>query len=120
MTLDKSKLGRKSRNKGKAGEREVAKILRDHGFPGERTAQCRGKDGGEPDVIGMAGIHLEVKRTEALSLYTAMEQAIRDRQGGDIPVVVHRRNGKRWLAVMLLDDFLETVKEARKGNADKG
>jgi hypothetical protein len=43
---------------------------------------------------------------EALSLYPAMEQAIRDADEGKIPVVAHRRNHKEWLVIMRLDDFV--------------
>jgi hypothetical protein len=41
-----------------------------------------------------------------LSLYTALEQAESDAREGEIPVVFHRRNHKRWVAIMELEYFL--------------
>ena len=87
----RSQIGRTSRTKGKAGEREVAHLFIDNGFPdAHRSAQCRGnsKDG-EADVAGTPGIHVEVKRVEKLNLENAMQQSIRDSelQKDGIPVV---------------------------------
>ena len=59
-----------------------------------------------PDVkVKIPGLHCEVKRTEALSLYAAIEQAADEAGEGDLPVVFHRRNQKPWLAVVRLDDL---------------
>ena len=104
--------GKMSRNKGAAGEREIAKLLQKYGFPGKRTAQHMGKCGGMADVVGMDGYHLEVKRCETLSIYAAMEQAIRDKAADEKPVVLHRRNGRPWLVVMLAEDWLEGEQNA--------
>lgn len=110
--------GRKSRNKGAAGEREFSKLCREYGFQAERTAQRRGKNGGEPDIIGLPGMHVEVKRCESLSLYPAMEQAKRDAKPGDIPIVAHRRNSKEWLIVMCATDALRLIQESREAQDD--
>jgi hypothetical protein len=48
-------------------------------------------------------IHLEVKRVEAGNPYRWVEQAVRD-AGGKIPLVLHRRNRKDWIAIVRLDD----------------
>lgn len=101
-------MGRMSREKGKRGEREVASKLREHGFHGKRGQQFCGIEG-DADVIGIPGYHLEVKRTEQFRLWDAMRQAERDAKDGEIPVVVHRKNGASWVAVLDLDDFLELV-----------
>lgn len=93
-----------SRNKGACGERELAAYLRDKGFDSKRGQQFRGGQD-SPDVIGLPGIHLEVKRTEKLSLYDALDQAVRD-AGGNVPVVIHRKNRREWVAIVRLDDFL--------------
>ena len=98
-----------SREKGKRGEREVAAILRDHGFNARRGQQYSGTET-TADVVGLPGYHLEVKRTERLDLYGAYHQAERDAgDSGDVPVVVHRRNGQPWLAALPLDDFLRLL-----------
>ena len=98
-------MGRMSRNKGKTGERELANILKAHGYDARRTQQYCGANG-DADVVGLPGVHIEVKRTESLSLYTALEQAESDAREGEIPVVFHRRNRKRWVAIMELENFL--------------
>ena len=60
-------MGKTSRDKGKRGEREVASLLRSYGYDTHRGQQYHGgKD--SPDVVGLPGIHIEVKRTEAFRL----------------------------------------------------
>jgi Holliday junction resolvase len=106
-------MGAKSRNKGKVGEREVAELLRQHGIPARRGVQFQG-GADSPDVVGLAGFHLEVKRTEAFRLYAAMEQAKSDRKPGDIPAVFHRANQRPWVVVLDAADFLTLVKAAAR------
>lgn len=96
-----------SRRKGKVGEIEIAHILRERGYTEARRGQQYSGTETSADVVGLDGIHIEVKRVENLSLYTAYEQAVRDTgNSGDMPVVFHRRNNKPWLAICSLDDFL--------------
>lgn len=107
-------MGAKSNRKGKTGEREIVNILKEHGFHAERSAQYCGKSPDSADVItDIPGLHIEVKRTETLSLYTAMGQAERDASYArepKVPVVFHRRSGKDWLAILSLEDFLHFFK----------
>ena len=58
-------------------------------------------------VADIPGIHIEVKRTERLSLYPAMRQAIEDAGAGKVPVVFHRQNHEDWLAIVRLNDLPE-------------
>lgn len=106
-----------SKQKGKNGELELARKLREHGYDVRRSVQYNGKaEEGQPDLIGMPHIHIECKRTERLNLYDAMEQAKRDSANtGEMPVVFHRRNNCEWLAVLRLDDFMELYKEWNAG-----
>jgi Holliday junction resolvase len=105
-------MGKLSRNKGKVGEREVAQLLRDHGIPARRGVQFQGGPD-SPDVIGLEGYHVEVKRTEAFRLYPALEQAMTERKAGDIPVVFHRANTRGWVVVLNASDFLALIKVPR-------
>jgi Holliday junction resolvase len=92
-------MGAMSRRKGAGGEREAAAEI-NRLFPGcaaSRSAR-NGVDQAEDIHHGITGVHLEVKRTETLSLYEAMRQA-KVAAGGKIPVILHRRNGKEWLAI---------------------
>lgn len=99
-------MGKKSNDKGKRGEREVAALIRNHGFEARRGQQRRG-GGDSPDVIhSIPRVHVEVKRTEALRLYDAMDQAGLEASAGENPVVFHRRSGRNWVAIMDARFFL--------------
>ena len=95
-----------SRNKGAAGERELAGKLREFGFDCRRGQQFCGANG-DADVVGLPGIHIECKRVEKLNLYDAMAQAKRDRKKGEIPTVFHRKNNCRWMVTMELEDWMK-------------
>ena len=101
-----------SRAKGAAGERELAKKLREYGYECRRGQQYCGTNG-DADVIGLEGIHIECKRVERLNIEDAMLQAIRDRREGEFPTVFHRKNNGKWMVTMLLDDWQEIYREWR-------
>lgn len=101
-----------SRKKGAAGERELAKTLREYGYDCRRGQQYCGANG-DADVIGLPGIHIECKRVERLNIDEAMGQAIRDRREGEFPAVFHRKNNGKWMVTMLLDDWVEIYREWR-------
>jgi Holliday junction resolvase len=94
--------------KGKVGERELANLLKKHGYAASRGQQHKG-GGDSPDVVGLPGFHLECKRVEKGSLYDWLEQAQRDKADGAIPVVAHRKSRKDWVAIMSFEDFLSLV-----------
>jgi len=104
-------MGRKSREKGKVGEREVAKILRENGFDTKRGVQYHGGPD-SPDVTGLPGIHIEVKRVENFRLYDALAQSKGDAADDEIPVVWHRKNRERWVVVMDYEDFISMYRQA--------
>lgn len=100
-------MGRMSRDKGKRGERELANALRNCGYETRRGQQYSGTET-SADVVGLPGIHIECKRTESLRLYEALEQAERDAgASGDLPAVFHRKNGKPWVVIMELGNWLK-------------
>jgi Holliday junction resolvase len=91
--------------KGKRGEREWAAWLREYlGVLAARGRQHSGSPD-SPDVISEIDVHFEVKRTERLSLYEAIGQAIRN-AGERVPVVVHRRSRDEWLLVIRASDVV--------------
>ena len=116
-------MGKTSRDKGKRGEREVAELLRDHGIPARRGVQYAG-GADSPDVIGLEGVHIEVKRTETLRLYPALEQALAERKPGDIATVWHRPNSRPWAVIMFAADFIALMRALAPrnpaNNATKG
>lgn len=102
-------MGKMSREKGKRGEREVARILKENGYDSRRGVQYKGGQD-SPDVIGLRGVHIEVKRTERLNLYDSISQSRID-SGEDMPVVMHRRNDCEWLVIQPLEDWLNLYRE---------
>ena len=98
--------------KGKVGEREWANVLKEHGYTGARRGQQFKGGGDSPDVLGLPGIHQEVKRVEKLHLYKAMEQSKRDAADGEIPIVIHRQNRQPWVVIMDAEDFLDLYEKA--------
>lgn len=105
-------MGKTSREKGKRGERELARKLREYGYDAKRGQQYCGANG-DADVIGLPGVHIECKRTERLSLYDAMAQAKADAREGEMPVVIHRKNNSEWLVIQPLSDWIEMYKEVK-------
>jgi len=103
-------MGRMSRNKGKKGEREVASLLREHGYEDARRGMQFKGSPDSPDVTGLPGFHIEVKRTEQCRLYDYLAQASDESGIDEIPVVFHRQNNREWVAILSADDFLEVVK----------
>ena len=119
-TKSKADIGRSSKRKGKIGELEVANLLKAAGFEkAQRSAQCKGNTGQAPDVEGLPGIHIEVKRVERLNLRKAYEQAVNDSKengNNDFPVVFHRGSYQPWMVTLSLEDFLKLYK---KGDVNK-
>lgn len=104
-----------SKQKGARFERQLASILREHGYDCRRTAQYCGNTGDASDVVGLNGIHIEAKHQERMMLYDWMEQAIRDASKSDNkPTVFHKKNNADILVTMRLEDWLELYKAWEK------
>ena len=102
-------MSRMSRNKGKRGEREAAKELnRLFGLEARRAQQYCGA-AGDADLIGIEGIHVEVKRVERFCLHPSLEQAEGDRKAGEASLVLTRQNGKSWVACCYLEDLPKLI-----------
>ena len=101
-----------SRAKGAAGERELANWFKERGHDARRGQQFSGGSD-SPDVVlncpALAGFHIECKRVEAGNLYTWLAQAIKDGGTGKIPLVIHRRNKKDWVAILPLDALISYI-----------
>lgn len=95
--------------KGKRGEREFAKYCREQGFSTRRGQQFSGIEG--EDVVGLPGIHIEVKRNEHLNLYDAIAQSVKDAKENQVPIVAHRKNNCKWLITMPAEKWFELYKE---------
>lgn len=109
-----------SRAKGKRGELEFARLCREHGYDVRRTAQYCGNTGEASDVVGLPGIHAEVKRVERLDIYAAVSQAQRDAKQEEKPVVFHRKNNHGWLVTMPFEVWVELYREWEAGRKGPG
>lgn len=101
-----------SKNKGKRGELEFARVCRDNGYECRRGQQYNGLEG--DDVVGLPNIHIEVKRVEKLNIHNAMDQSIRDARE-KLPVVAHRKNDCSWLITMPAEAWFEIYREYEAG-----
>ena len=102
-----------SRQKGARAERQFRDKLREAGFEARRGQQYSG-DPEAPDVKCKELdrlMHFEVKAVENLSIFKAIDQAIRDCGKGRWPIVTHTKNNKPWLITMQLEDWLDLIKE---------
>lgn len=97
---------RASQRKGRRAEIELCKILKRHGVETVRPGKPL-NFGKEPDVVGLPGIHVEVKRREHVELSTALRQAKEDATYfGGLPAVFHRGNREKWRVTMDLEDWI--------------
>ncbi|WP_314315176.1 hypothetical protein [Negativicoccus succinicivorans] len=109
------------KQKGKRGELEFARLCRSNGWEVRRTAQYCGNTGEAADVIGLPGVHVEVKRVERLNIDDAMSQARRDSEkSGRVPIVAHRKNNCEWLITMSAEDWFDMFREWTDGSVQNG
>lgn len=97
-------MSKSQRTKGAVGERELAAILSDHlGLIVKRTLG-QARDGGHDIQTGR--FKWEVKRRKAIAVYDFMEQVEEACEHNETPIVAMRADGKGWLVMMKLEDFL--------------
>lgn len=102
--------GKASRNKGASSEREVAEILRQHGWKAERTPLSGGMKDWPGDLqTNIPGIHLEIKRQEKLALPAWIRQSEADCPDNHVPAVVFRQSRQPWRIVLPFDHWLDLL-----------
>ena len=99
-------MGKREQRKGADGERELVQLLNGYGYDTQRGGSLT--YGSVPDVYGLAGVHIEVKRQEALDLWQAIKQAEQDaeRFKDGLPAVFHRKSRQGWIVSMTLDNWI--------------
>ena len=100
-------MSRSQRVKGASGERELARILSYHLGIDVRRKLGQARDSGHD--IDLPGFAVEVKRRARIAgLYEWLAQA----EGNNRPpVAMIRADGKGWLAVMHLDEWIKIARE---------
>lgn len=112
-------MGKMSREKGKRGEREVRDVLRAHGFKDARRGQQYCGANGDADVVGLPGVHIEVKRVEKTMVWDWLSQAKADAaKRNERPIVVHRKNNTEWVVIQPLEDWLDLYAEGMEAYED--
>lgn len=107
-----------SKAKGKRGELEFCRLAKENGYAVRRTAQYCGNTGEAADVVGLNGLHCEIKRTERLDIRAAMAQSVRDSEvegRGNIPILAHKKNNTEWLITLRANDFFAIYREWEAG-----
>lgn len=110
-------IGKQNRQKGAAGEREIAAILTDElGIPVKRILG-QARDSGSD--ISTPPYRWEIKRRKAGNIaYQWMEQATVSLLPGERPIVAFRSDGKRWMVVMPLEEAVKLIREELIKNDD--
>lgn len=98
-----------SRRKGKTGELELVRKLREYGWDCHRGQQYSGANG-DADVVGIPGVHIECKRRNRLDPYEYIAQARHDARKGELPIVFMRRDRSEWLALMDFDTAMQLIR----------
>lgn len=104
-------MGRKSRTKGNAYEREVARELTQAlGLAVLTTRNVRGGTQLGDDLL-LPGFSPELKRRAAIVIHGWMREAVMQSRGSLKPLVICRGDGEESLAVMRLPDWIELARE---------
>ncbi len=101
--------GRSKRNKGAAGERELAAILTEELGQVVKRNLGQARDGA--DDITIAHFRIEVKRQETVRIDKWSEQVEACAKAGEVPVVIYRRNGQPWRVCLRLQDFIPMLRD---------
>lgn len=108
-----------AKRKGKVGELQVASLLRSYGFEARRGQQYKGTED-SPDVIGLPGHHVEVKRRERWKIRQWLTKCEEEAPQDTVPILFVRENRGEWVVVLDAHDYLALMKEVEDGIDDQG
>jgi sRNA-binding carbon storage regulator CsrA len=109
--MDAKKRGKRNRQRGQEGEREVAAILTENlGIPVKRLL---GQERDKGSDILTKPYRWEVKRRKRIAnIYEWLEESFNGLQSySEIPVVVFRADGKQWMVAIQLPEFIKLIRE---------
>lgn len=98
-----------SREKGARGEREFINMhLRPYWPKACRNIDQFGDD--KRDCLEVAGCHFQIKRTERLEIWKAIEQAESESAPTDLPLVAFRRNRSKWYVAIEASELVALLR----------
>ena len=103
-----------SKQKGNGGEREFAKVCREHGYSEARRGVQYAGSPDSPDVVGIKGFHFEVKRRKKISHMKWVEQAERDSGEDEMPVVAFRQDRSGWCITLSAENFFKLLEKCHE------
>jgi hypothetical protein len=105
-----------SRTKGRAGEQEVARILRDElRLEVRRNWEAQSAIANQCDLIGVPGWAVEVKRAKVLRIKEWWQQAVQQAlEAKARPVLVYRQDRAPWSAMISLMDLRPDLGDHRQ------
>jgi hypothetical protein len=105
-----------SRTKGRAGEQEVARILRDElRLEVRRNWEAQSAVANQCDLIGVPGWAVEVKRAKVLRIKEWWQQAVQQALAAKArPVLVYRQDRAPWSAMISLMDLRPDLGDHRQ------
>lgn len=109
-----------ARQKGARGERDAAQAWqRILGVPAIRGQQRSGLE--QADVVGVSDrLHIEVKRRKRFSVWSFVEQMRRDKDEGQLGVLMLRPDGdKEWHVMVGIESLVPFCKEIMRLAAGK-
>lgn len=104
-----------SRRKGQRGENEfITRHLVNYWPEAKRNLDQFGDDG--RDVLNVAGCHWQIKRTERLDLWAAIQQTECEAATTDTPIVAFRRNRSPWYCIIEADELVALLRLRETGS----
>lgn len=112
--MSASRRGRRNRQRGQEGEREVANLLTDS--LGIEIKRLLGQERDMGADIFTPPYRWEIKRRKRIGLvYDWMDEAYASCQPDERPVVAFRADGKKWIVAIPIDEFIKLIREETNG-----
>jgi Holliday junction resolvase len=104
-------LGKRSRDKGAAGERELAIFLKPW-FPDAKRGVGQSQSGdNQADIVGTAPLFIECKRRKRIAVIDYLKQCESAASGRGLPVVFMREDRGEWVAMVKAENFLQITSD---------
>lgn len=94
-------MGKRSRDKGKRGEREAAEFLRAHGIDARRILGQE-RDGGDDLETALGRVEVKFRKSVPVTVYRWLEE-------GGARFLMMRRDGRKWLFVIDGEEFFRLL-----------